>query len=634
MKPLLLTFVLVQAAAAQFLSMEITFQGVGCVSCAESLPERVRRIRGVESAAVDVEKGILKIALAHENRVRIEQVRDMIEQDGTKAKTAAVKVQGELSRNGDRWILQPPSLPVAYEVRGAAPSKPGTYVISGAIEKLRPESGPLVIQAVSAPPAARLRRLNRDEYGNTLRDLLNIHINVADILPADGAGGEGFDNAGETLFLSPIHAEKYLQAATLAMDFASKDARARATLLLQPQPQRRRSDPPPAPYVPSPPEKILETFVRNAFRRPVTAADLAPFLELYQSARKRGQSEENALFFAFRGVLISPNFLFHVNQTLASRLSYFLWDTTPDEKLRQLDESGELRDPAVLRAQVSRMLQDGRVLGFTQSFVEQWLSTRDLRTDITPDEELRGDIRYQPVLFFQEILAKDLPLVDLIDSDFSIMTRKLQRLYNVKLTTARPNAGGQPQRVELPEGSHRGGLLGMSAVLSVSSYAHRTSPVLRGKWVLEALLGTPPPPPPPNVPSLPEDAGAEPATMRERLAAHRASSFCAGCHSRIDPIGFALENYDQLGRWREPVDSVGELPDGKKLDGPEGLKAELMARRVTVIRNLARKMLGYALGRGLSKEDMPTVDAIMAEVEKNDYRAQTLVNEVVLRGLL
>ena len=626
----LLPFLLAATAMAQFRTMEITFQGTGCISCAESLPERIRRIRGVESATVDAEKGILKVALAQENRVRIEQVRDMIEQDGTKTKGATVKVQGELTQKGNRWILQPPSLPTTYEVQGQVPSKPGNYTIQGEIDSLRD----LKIKAMSLQPQARLRRLNRDEYANTIRDLLNIHINVADVLPADGAGGEGFDNAGETLFLSPIHAEKYLQAANLAMDFASKDARARATMLLQPQPQRRRSDPPPQPYVPASAETILETFVRNAFRRSITSEDVAPFRSLYEERLKKGESQENALFFAFRGVLISPNFLFHVKQTLASKLSYFLWDSMPDGQLRELDESGKLKDPEVLKAQVGRMLKDGRVLGFTQSFVEQWLGTRDLRSDITSDEELRGDIRYQPVLFFQEILANNLSLLNIIDSDFSIMTRKLQRLYNVKLATARPNAGGQPQKVELPADSHRGGLLGMSAVLSVSSYPHRTSPVLRGKWVLEALLGTPPPPPPPNIPSLPDKEVAETATMKERLEAHRGKGACAGCHSMIDPIGFPLENYDQMGRWREPIDNVGELTGGKKIVGPEGLKAELMGRQVAVVRNLARKMLGYALGRGLTKEDRPTLDAIMAEVEKNDYKAQTLVNEIVLRGLL
>jgi hypothetical protein len=629
MKLLVLAAVAIPSLA-QFRSIEITFQGTGCVSCAESLPERIKRIRGVESATVDLTQGVLKIALAQENRVRIEQVRDMIEQDGTKAKSATVKVQGELTKKGDKWILQPPSLPASYEVTGQVPSKPGNYVVHGQIDSLRA----LIIKASALQPQARLRRLNRDEYANTIRDLLNIHINVADVLPADGAGGEGFDNAGETLFLSPIHAEKYLEAATLAMDFAAKDARSRATLLLQPQPQRRRSDPPPPPSVPASPETILETFVRKAFRRPIDPSDLSPFQDLYHTARNHGQSQENALFLAFRGVLVSPNFLFHVKQTLASKLSYFLWATMPDEKLRELDESGKLAEPEIVKAQVARMLQDGRALGFTQSFVEQWLSTRDLRPDLTPDEELRGDIRYQPVLFFQAILANNLSLLNLIDSDFSIMTRKLQRLYNVKLSTARPNAGGQPQKVELPPGSHRGGVLGMSAVLAVSSYPNRTSPVLRGKWVLEALLGTPPPPPPPNIPSLPENEVADSATMRERLTAHRGNGVCAGCHSMIDPLGFPLENYDQVGRWREPIDNVGELPGGKRIAGPEALKAELMARKTAVVRNLARKMLGYALGRGLTKEDMPTLDAIMSEVEKNDYRAQTLVNEIVLRGLL
>ena len=287
------------------------------------------------------------------------------------------------------------------------------------------------------------------------------------------------------------------------------------------------------------------------------------------------------------------------------------------------------------------MLKDSRTREFAERFVEQWLGTRELGRDIKPDRtlfpmyydaETQSAIRYEPILFFQELLAQDMSLLDLLDSSFTILTNKLQRHYGLTLPD---KLGQQPKRVELPEDSHRGGLMGMAAVLAVSSYPQRTSPVLRGKWILEAILGTPPPPPPPNVPELMEHAGATPQSLRERLTLHRANPACASCHNRIDPLGFALENYDPLGRWRseeggKPVDDTGELPDGTRFAGPEELKAVLLARKEVFLRNLTSKMLGYALGRGLRLEDSCTVDRIVEKLGESDYKAQTLVREIVL----
>jgi hypothetical protein len=307
---------------------------------------------------------------------------------------------------------------------------------------------------------------------------------------------------------------------------------------------------------------------------------------------------------------------------------------------------GKLRDPEILKGQVSRMLRNSRSADFAQNFVDQWLRIRDLGTAFQPDlklfpewkdSELQGDIENQPVLFFREILTNDLSILDLIDSKWTIATRKLQRvLYKTDIKPARPNNQEQPQRIELPEGTHRGGLLGMSAVLMISSHPHRTSPVLRGKWVLETMLGTPPPPPPPDVPKLDESASAVSASsLRDRLAQHRANPTCASCHNRIDPLGFALENFDVLGRWRtedagQPIDATGKLPDGTEFDGPDQLKAALMQKKDVFVRNFVRKTLGYALGRGLTFQDSCTVDAIVAEVERNNYRAQALINAVVM----
>jgi hypothetical protein len=501
------------------------------------------------------------------------------------------------------------------------------------------------------PGPSPVRRLSRTQYTGTVRDLLNLHVDVGATLPADGAGGEGFDNAAETLFLSPVYAEKYLEAAKLALSYASKDARSRARFLI--------AAPGPGVTPAAAANTILEEFLPRAFRRPVEKGELDFYMGLFSSAAERGESFEDSILYSLRAALLSPQFLFRMepqnttgqtrlldDYSLASRLSYFLWGSTPDGLLLALAETGKLKDPEVLQGQVARMLRNQKSVDFAQSFVDQWLHIRDLGQAFEPDaklfpewkdSELQGDIKNQPLLFFREIFVNDLSILDLLDSNWTIATKKLQRvLYRTDIKPARPNNQEQPQRIELPEGSHRGGLLGMSAVLAISSHPHRTSPVLRGKWLLETILGTPPPPPPANVPKLDEtNSGVVPATLRERLAQHRANPVCANCHSHIDPLGFALENFDVLGRWRtedagKPIDAKGELPDGTVFEGTDQLKAALMRKKDLFVRNLVNKMLGFALGRGLTLQDSCTVDSIVAEVERNNYRAQALVNAVVM----
>ena len=505
-----------------------------------------------------------------------------------------------------------------------------------------------VCESAPVPERVPLRRLNRSEYTATIRDLLDIHLDVGHALPADGAGGEGFDNAAETLFLSPVHAEKYMDAARLATVMLARDAKARSRIFIVKPAENTPSE--------QAARMILEPFLARAYRRPVEPGEIDPYITLFKAAQKSGNTFDDSLLFALRGILMSPQFLFHVERpnpdsqprllddyALASRLSYFLWGSMPDSLLFDLAAAHKLQDPEVLKWQVARMLRSPKAVEFVTRFVEQWLGTRELGRSINPDpqlfpmfsdDELRSDIRYQPVMFFREILANDLSLLNLIDSNFTVATRKLQRLYGLNIKPPRPDAGGQPQRIELPEGSHRGGLLGMSAVLITSSYPQRTSPVLRGKWILDAMLGTPPTPPPPGVSTLAEHQGGNPQTMRERLVQHRADALCASCHSRIDPLGFALENYDALGRWRtedagKPIDSSGELPDGTKIDGPEQLKAALLERKSLFLRNLTSKMLGYALGRGLTLRDSCIVDNIVLDIERNDYKARGLVNAIV-----
>jgi Protein of unknown function (DUF1588)/Protein of unknown function (DUF1585)/Protein of unknown function (DUF1592) len=306
---------------------------------------------------------------------------------------------------------------------------------------------------------------------------------------------------------------------------------------------------------------------------------------------------------------------------------------------------GKLHEPAVLKEEIGRMLRSGRSMGFIESFVTQWLGTRELGREFVPDAtlfpnyagdaDLQGDIRFQPIVFFHTMVSTNAPVTDLLDSNWTIITRKLVTLYGMDKSVLRKDNQEQPHRIGLPAGSHRGGLLGMAAILEVSSYPYRTSPVLRGKWVLDSILGTPPLPPPPNVPALEDHAGAQPKTMRERLARHRANPTCAGCHSRIDPIGFALENYDALGQWRtedagKPIDNTGELPDGTKFKGPDELKAILLAKKDLFLRNLTSRMLGYSLGRGLTRKDSCTVDSIMEQLAANDYKSQSLIEAIVM----
>ena len=501
-----------------------------------------------------------------------------------------------------------------------------------------------------SPGPAPLQRLNRDEYTATVRDLLDIQMDIGSSLPADGAGGEGFDNAAETLFLSPLHSEKYMELANFAVDFAAKEFKSREKIFI--------ARPGPGVTPDQAARRILSSFLPRAFRSPVEEAEIGDYMDLFHAAGKQGQPFEQAILFAVRGALVSPRFLFRMEHgpaktsgplldsyKLASRLSYFLWGSMPDEFLFDIAASGRLQDPAVLKELIPLMLRNDRSLQFCERFVEQWLRTRELSTDKAPDpvlfrrfaanEELRSDIRFQPILFFRELMLRNLSLVNLIDSDYTIGTSNLQRHMEVHLPLNK-NARKQPQWVKLPPDSHRGGLLGMPAVLAVSSYPYRTSPVLRGAWILDAMLGTPPPPPPPNVPALEGQKEGAPATsVRDRLEQHRANPVCASCHSRIDPLGFGLESFDAIGRWREQengvlVDSSGQLPDGTKFDGPDELKAVLMARKDVFIRNLTSKLLGYALGRGLTLQDSCTVDSIVAQVKANGYSARTLIEAIVL----
>ena len=500
--------------------------------------------------------------------------------------------------------------------------------------------------AFLAPAPTMIRRLNREEYSATVRDLFDLQIDVTELFPVDGAGGEGFDNAAETLFLSPLHSEKYLEAAKYVLDAASKEFKSRDRIFVA-RPGDGVSEEEAA-------RRILVEFLPRAFRRPIGEEEIEPYVDLFRRAREQGRDFEPAVFFSLRAALVSPLFLFHVDPAeggpelrqyaLASRLSYFLWGGPPDELLFDIAAAGKMDDANVLRRLVPRMLRDDRALEFFTRFVEQWLRTRELSGTHRPDlelfpeyasnEELRSDIRLQPVFFFRQVFREDRSLLDFIDSDGTILTRDL--IDHFGLDVEKKERGKNPDWMDLPEGSSRGGLLGMPAVLAVSSHPYRTSPVLRGAWILDSMLGTPPPPPPPNVPPLEErKEGDAPRSVREMLQQHSANPTCATCHERIDPLGFTLENYDVIGRWRDddggaPIDAEGVLPDGSAAVGPDGLKAALLERKELFVRNLTKRMLGYALGRGLAPADACAVETIVTRVAERDYQAWELVREVVL----
>lgn len=501
------------------------------------------------------------------------------------------------------------------------------------------------------PP--QLRRLTRVEYANTIRDLMGVHFNVAALLPEDMAGGEGFTNAAETLLISPVHAERYLDAATQAIDYALADSHARELLF------------PVTPGDSTTPRQAaranLSRFANRAFRRPVDDSELAAWDSVIAEELAAGARPENAAAAAMKGILMSPQFLFLAESApavpgrperltdheLASRLSYFLWATMPDDELRRVADRGELHQPDVLQAQAKRLMTDRgtHLRDSLTEFVGQWLGTADLGVSRQVDREKHAfmtdphvaGLRNQPVYFFEELVRENESLLQLIDSDWTFLNSELCRVYRIDRGKLDKDFVQNLVRVPLPkEYRYRGGMFGMGGVYAVASYPRRSSPVLRGTWVLERLLGVELPPPPPDVPALDDSAEAAAArTLRERLEQHRNNTACATCHDRIDPIGFALENFNEIGRWRDddeggPIDARATTADGQTIDGLHGLQQWLLRhRRREFLTQLTRKMLGYALSRSLRPTDLCTVRSVVDRLENEDYRAQTLILAII-----
>ncbi len=402
--------------------------------------------------------------------------------------------------------------------------------------------------------------------------------------------------------------------------------------------------------------KILTNLARRAYRRPVTPTDIEAPLSFYKRSRQSGGSFDDGIRAGVARVLSSPNFLYRIEKDpagapagvahpvtdveLASRLSFFLWSSIPDEKLLDLAVAGRLRAPGVLTEQVQRMLSDERSDALMENFTGQWLQLRNLESKVVPDllmfpdfdDNIRKGFRKETELFFGYILRQNRSTLDLLSADYTFVDERLARHYGI------PGVyGPQFRRVKLTDPNRRG-LLGQGSILAMTSVATRTSPVFRGKYVLSNLLNTPPPPPPPNVPTLDESnktASNVPKTVRAQLELHRKNQPCASCHRVIDPVGFALENFDPVGRWRDkdpdgaPLDVVGTLADGSQVNGPSALRESILSRPEAFVTVVTERMLTYALGRGLEPADMPVVRRIVKKAAENEYRLSSIVLGIV-----
>ena len=398
--------------------------------------------------------------------------------------------------------------------------------------------------------------------------------------------------------------------------------------------------------------RILSTLARRAYRRPSNETDVSDLLPFYERGRKEG-SFDLGIQKALERLLVSPQFLFRIEREapnvaagtayrvsdleLASRLSFFIWSSIPDDELLDAAAAGRLKDPKVLEQQVRRMLADPRSESLVTNFAAQWLYLRDIAAKQPDeilfadfDETLRTAMQRETELFIGSVFRENRSVLDLLRANYTYLNERLARHYGV------PNIKGSYfRRVTFPDGSVRGGLLGQGSVLTITSYSTRTSPVLRGKWVLENLLSAAPPPPPPDVPSLKtETAPGKPLTLRDAMTRHRAAPACAGCHARMDPIGFAMENFDAVGRWRErdgeqPIDATGVFPEGTKFDGIPGLKKELLRQPEQFVGTVAERLLMYAIGRNLQYYDAPTVRAVMRDAEPANHTLASLVLGIV-----
>ncbi len=521
------------------------------------------------------------------------------------------------------------------------------------------------------PGPAVIRRLNAVEYSNTVQDLFrtfrpppihafdltklgapeSLSYRHADysskgkfvVLPPDEVA-HGYTTIGEALSLPPFLMERYLRTAAEVV----RKCDAQITGMWRQAPGVSERDKA---------RSMLSSLGARAFRRPISPPEVERCLALFDLAVKAGDPAEAAVRVPIQAMLVSPDFLFKVEKDgpgddprgvrplndyeLAARLSYFLWSSMPDDALLRLAGEGRLRDPAVLEAEARRMLRNPKASSLADEFGAQWLQIDGVAGHMANPALFpafyEGDaalgMLVEAVLFFRTIMAEDRSVLDFIDADYMWLNPQLSKIYGI-VPEGRTNKGDW-RRIRLSD-PRRGGVLTMAAVLTVTSYGSRTSPVKRGKWLLETILGAPPPPPLPNAGELADEAStADGLPVRKRLEHHRTNPRCASCHKRIDPLGFALENYNAIGQWRDrdgasPVDAMGTLPDGTTFKGPEELKKLILTKyRDTFVRSLAEHLLTYALGRKADYMDASAVQEIVKAVDKDGYRLSRLVVEVI-----
>jgi hypothetical protein len=538
--------------------------------------------------------------------------------------------------------------------RGAMPPedepRPDEDFVAEVIGRVEGELTRVAASVKPDPGRVTARRLNRVEYSNTIHDLLGVEFDATKVFPTDDSG-YGFDTIADVLTMSPLLMEKYFTAAeSIAGDAVpigsggdDADAERYARIFTCGHAAGE--------HTPACARKVLRPLAERAYRRPVTrkeTSELVAFVDLVQAD---GGPFEEGVRLAVEAMIVSPQFLFRIEHDaspsdpdaahpvghfeLASRLSYFLWSSMPDGELFELARAERLRDPVVLDAQVRRMLADEKSARFVENFAGQWLELRNLPlayrdNDVFPefDSKLKEAMREETELYFSAIVNEDRSLLEFLDSEYSFLNERLAKLYGIEGVT-----GNEFRRVSL-EGTHRGGILTQASLLTLTGRPTRTSPVLRGKWILENLLGAPPPPPPAGVPAFPENSNKEARSVRERLIQHRTDPTCASCHARMDPLGFGLENFDAIGRWRDvegsaAIDASGTMPTGERFDGPGELRSILLDHKDAFVHTLAEKLLTYALGRGLERYDRPAIEEIARAVAGDDYRFSRLVLGVV-----
>lgn len=504
--------------------------------------------------------------------------------------------------------------------------------------------GKLKYMAERDPGPFVMRRLSKVEFRNTLRDLYGVDPSVADSLPEEVVG-EGYLNS-----ISPMQSELFFDIANKVI------AQVVAPEGQQPTAIQNRyfgDTPSDESDYRSAAQQVARTLARDAYRRPPTDAELDVLVGIFDLGRENKLSYTVSLALMWKAVLVSPQFLFITpagevasdaeivpldDYQLASRLSYLLWSAPPDGELSTLGANAQLHKPEVLRVQVERLLQDQRSRALFDSFGAQWLGVSGLQSQTFDPKvfpQMTADLRTAMIdearLFFASIIQENQSVSRLVDTDYTFLNESLATLYGLEQSIEGPTM----QRIKL-EDPNRGGILGMPAILAATSLPNRTSPVKRGVWVLEQVLGERVPPPPPNVPEL-EDQKQEirdGLTLRERTELHKTDPNCANCHKVLDPIGFGLENFDAIGRWREQddgakIDSAGELPSGEAFASPADLKRILAKREADLARNLTQRLMAFALGRQLQGYDEVVIDHLMVKIAEDDYRVRTIITEVL-----